>query len=199
MKIILPGGTGQIGTLLARALHNDGHTVVVLSRTPRPTPWRQVSWDSLSLGPWVTELEDADAVINLAGHTVNCRYTPRNRKLIYESRVHSTRVIGTAIARTTHAPRVWLQASTATIYAHRFDAGNNEATGILGGREPHVPETWRFSVEVALAWERATQVLPLPHTRVVLLRSAMTMSPDRGGIFDVLLGLVRVGLGGSVA
>ncbi|HYV35632.1 MAG TPA: DUF1731 domain-containing protein, partial [Gemmataceae bacterium] len=105
-------------------------------------------------------------------------------------------VVGQAIERTKSPPRVWLQASTATIYAHRFDAANDETSGIIGGQEPHVPETWRFSIDVATAWERAAEEANTPHTRKVLLRSAMTMSPDRGGIFDVLLRLVRFGLGG---
>ncbi|HEX4645307.1 MAG TPA: DUF1731 domain-containing protein, partial [Verrucomicrobiae bacterium] len=90
----------------------------------------------------------------------------------------------------------WLQASTATIYAHRYDAPNDEATGILGGSETHAPDTWRFSIEVATAWEQALDKAIVSHTRKVKLRSAMTMSPDPGGVFDVLLGLVRRGLGG---
>jgi NAD dependent epimerase/dehydratase family enzyme len=92
---------------------------------------------------------------------------------------------------------VWLQAGTATIYAHRLDAANDEATGILGGAEPNAPDTWRFSIDVAESWERALNESLVPHTRKVVLRSAMTMSPDRGGVFDVLLGLVRWGLGGK--
>lgn len=93
---------------------------------------------------------------------------------------------------------MWLQASTATIYAHRYDAPNDEATGIIGGSEPDAPETWHFSIDVATTWERAVEEAgALPQTRKVLLRSAMTMSPDPGGIFDVLLRLVRFGLGGK--
>jgi NAD dependent epimerase/dehydratase family enzyme len=88
--------------------------------------------------------------------------------------------------------------STATIYAHRYDAPNDEFTGLLGGHEPGVPDTWRFSIEVAQAWERAaTETAPPPATRLVLMRAAMVMSPDRGGVFDTLLGLVRRGLGGT--
>ncbi len=94
-------------------------------------------------------------------------------------------------------PRVWLQASTATIYAHRFDAANDDETGILGGDEPGVPDTWRFSIDVAKSWEKAANEAVTPHTRKVLMRSAITLSPDRDGIFDVLLSLVRRGLGGT--
>jgi uncharacterized protein (TIGR01777 family) len=197
MKIVIPGGTGQVGTLLARAFVADGHEVVVLSRTSRSAPWRVVAWDAETLSHWAAEIDGADAVINLAGRSVNCRYTARNRRLIKESRVKSTRAVGNAITRAAHPPRVWLQASTATIYAHRYDAPNDEATGLLGGSEPGAPDTWRFSIDVAQSWEQAANDFRLPQTRLVLLRSAMTMSPDPGGVFDVLLRLVRWGLGGA--
>jgi uncharacterized protein (TIGR01777 family) len=197
MKIVLPGGTGQVGTLLARAFVADGHEVVVLSRNPGKTPWRVVGWDASTVGDWAAEIDGADFVINLAGRNVNCRYNAENRRLIKESRINSTRAVGEAIARAVRAPHVWLQASTATIYANRYDAPNDEATGILGGSEESVPDTWGFSIDVAQSWERAANEIYAPRTRKVLLRSAMTMSPDPGGVFDVLLGLVRWGLGGA--
>lgn len=197
MKVILPGGSGQVGTILARAFHGAGHEVVVLSRQPQPAPWRGVAWDAATLGGWASELEGADVVINLAGHSVNCRYTAKNRQRIIESRVESTQIVGQAIAQAAQPPRLWLQSSTATIYEHRYDAPNDEATGILGGAEPDAPDTWRFSIEVAQAWERAVDAFATPQTRKVKLRSAMVMSPDRAGVFDVLLGLVRRGLGGT--
>src|SRR5689334_1858074 len=111
MKIVIPGGTGQVGTVLARAFHNRGDEVVVLSRGPQPAPWRVVKWDAETLGDWTSELEGADVVINLAGRSVNCRYTARNRRLIIDSRVKSTKVVGKAISQTSRPPRVWLQAS----------------------------------------------------------------------------------------
>jgi uncharacterized protein (TIGR01777 family) len=191
MKIVIPGGRGQVGTILSRALRASGHQVVVLSRMG------EVVWDAETLGPWVKELDGADAVINMAGRSVNCRYNEANRKEIIDSRVKSTTVIGQAINTVANPPRVWLQASTATIYAHRFDAPNDEATGILGGSEPNVPDTWRFSIDVATKWEQACNAAETPRTRKVLLRSAITLSPDRGGIFDVLYTLVRRGLGGT--
>jgi uncharacterized protein len=196
VKIVIPGGSGQVGTLLARAFQRDGHDVTVLSRTLGQSPWRVVTWDAATLGDWSREIDGADVVINLAGRNVNCRYTPENRRLIKESRVNSTRVVGEAIANAKRPPRVWLQASTATIYAHRYDAPNDES-GIVGGNEPNAPDTWRFSIDVARSWEGALDGVVLPHTRKVKLRSAMTMSPDRGGVFDTLLRLVRLGLGGA--
>ena len=196
MKIVIPGGAGQVGTILARALHRDGHDVVVLSRQPADRPWRVVCWDGIRIGPWSEEVDGCDVVINLAGRSVNCRYTEAHRREILDSRVASTRVVGEAIARAAIPPRVWLQASTATIYAHRLDAANDEASGLIGGQEPDAPADWHFSIEVARAWERACLDALVPRTRRVLLRSAMTMSPDDGGIFSTLRRLARLGLGG---
>src|SRR2546427_7531178 len=196
MKIVIPGGSGQVGTVIARAFHKRGDEVAVLSRTRRKAPWRTVEWDGETLGEWISELEGADAMINRAGQSVNCRYTPENRKIIIDSRVKSTQIVGDAIAQAWKPPRVWLQASTATIYAHRFDAANDEARGILGGSEPNAPDAWRFSIEVATSWERALNAAPTPLTRKVLMRSAIVMNPDRDSPFDILLRLVRFGLGG---
>lgn len=196
MKVVLPGGTGQVGQILARAFIADGHEVVVLSRKSAELPWRVIGWDGESVGDWASEIDGAEVVINLAGRSVNCRYHDANRRAIMDSRIKSTRAVGAAIARAARPPRVWLQASTATIYAHRFDAPNDEATGLIGGSEPDAPASWRFSVDVARAWEEAALEAIVPRTRKVLLRSTIIMSPDRGGIFDVLLGLVRRGLGG---
>jgi uncharacterized protein (TIGR01777 family) len=114
-----------------------------------------------------------------------------------DSRIKSAEAVGAAIASCVDPPRVWLQSSTATIYSHRYDAPNDEHTGVLGGDEEGVPETWRFSIDVARAWERALEDSDTPRTRKVALRTAIVMSPDRGGAFDTLLGLVRRGLGGT--
>jgi uncharacterized protein (TIGR01777 family) len=199
MKIVIPGGSGQVGTILARAFHHGGHDVAVLSRQPQRSPWRVVAWDGATLGNWQREINGCDVVINLAGRSVNCRYTAANRKEILQSHVLSTRVVGQAIAAATHKPIVWLQASTATIYAHRYDGPNDEYSGILGGNELDAPDTWRFSIDVAQAWERAFEEAVVGGTRKVAVRSAMTLSPDAGGVFDTLLGLVRHGLGGSAS
>lgn len=203
MKIVIPGGTGQVGTILTRSLTKDGHDVVILSRNSaagsaaQPNA-RHVTWDGRTLGDWATQIEDADVVINLAGRSVNCRYNTTNRRAILDSRVLSTRIIGEAIAAARRPPKVWLQASTATIYSHTFDRDQDERNGILGGTEPNAPDTWRFSIDVAKAWEEELEAARTPQTRKVLLRSAMTMSPDPGGVFDTLSRLVRLGLGGPV-
>ncbi len=154
-----------------------------------------MQWDSKTLGAWAAELEGVDAVINLAGQNVNCRYNPANRQLIKASRQDSTWLIGEAIRQAAKPPRIWLQSGTATIYAHRYDAANDEASGILGGHEPGLPDTWRFSIDVAKSWEATVNDAVVPGTRKVILRTAMVMRPDRGGVFDVLLKLVSFGLG----
>ncbi|MFC4056504.1 TIGR01777 family oxidoreductase [Actinomadura syzygii] len=198
MKVVIPGGTGQVGTVLRRALGGAGHEVVVLTRNPRGD--REVRWDGETLGPWADEVIDgSDVVVNLAGRSVSCRYTPANLQEMMDSRVRSAEVVGEAIAGAKRPPRVWLQMSTATIYAHRYDAPNDEVTGVIGGDEEGVPRYWAYSVEIAKAWERAQEKAETPSTRKVALRSAMVMSPDRGGVFDVLLWLARLGLGGPVA
>ena len=187
MKIVIPGGSGQVGTILARHFHHTGHEVVVLSRSTAlaaKAPWRVVPWDAQTRGAWAKELDGADVVVNLAGRSVNCRYTPANRHEIIDSRVQSTQVVGEAIAACARPPRVWLQASTATIYAHCHDAPNDERTGILGGSEPGVSDTWRFSIDVATSWEKALDSAHTPRTRKIAMRSAMTMSSDRGGVFE---------------
>ncbi|MFD4998320.1 TIGR01777 family oxidoreductase [Streptomyces buecherae] len=197
MKIVIPGGTGQVGTILDRALTAAGHEVVVLTR--RPVRERQIGWDGRTLGAWAEAIDGSDVVVNLAGRSVSCRYTAANLRAMMDSRVDSARVVGEAIASASRPPRVWLQMSTATIYAHRFDAPNDEATGALGGTEPRVPGYWAYSVDIARNWEQAQEEADTPHTRKVALRAAMVMSPDRGGVFDVLSWLARLGLGGPVA
>ena len=92
LRIVIPGGSGQVGNLLARHFSREGHEVVVLSRKPKPAPWREVAWDGRTPGDWVRELEGSDVCINLTGRSVNCRYNQANRKEIYDSRIDSTKV-----------------------------------------------------------------------------------------------------------
>ena len=183
-----------------------GDEVVVLSRHPQESlepGVRHVGWDGRTLGAWAAEVDGADAVVNLAGRSVSCRYTDTNLRQMMASRVDSARVMGAAIQAASRPPGTWLQMSTATIYADRSDEpgnpANDEATGVIGGEESHTPLYWEYSVRIARHWEAAQAEADLPSTRRVALRTAMVMSPDRGGVFDVLLGLTRLGLGGPVA
>jgi uncharacterized protein (TIGR01777 family) len=199
LRIIIPGGSGQVGTVLARHFHERGHEVVALARNAPPAPWRVVAWDGRNIGSWTSELENSDVVINLAGRNVNCRYTAANRQAILDSRIKTTTLLGRVISQLAHPPRLWMNASTATIYRHVFDRAMDEETGEIGGNEPDTPATWNFSIAVATGWEKVLFEADTPNTRRLALRSAMVMSPDRGGIFDMLLRLVRFGLGGTAA
>lgn len=196
MRILIPGGSGQVGRILARYFHANGDTVTVLSRTPRPAPWRMIGWDAVTPGAWVAELQQSDVCINLTGRSVNCRYHQQNRRAIYESRIRSTQLLNQVIGSLNRPPRLWINASTATLYRHALDRPMDEQNGELGGNEPAAPGTWNFSIDVAKAWEEAFFTTSTPGTRKIAMRSAITFSPDRGGAFDVLLGLVRRGLGG---
>lgn len=197
-QLILAGGSGFLGKLLARHFIARGWGVMVFTRQPRGkrAGVREVYWDGEHLGKWVRALEGADAVINLAGRSVNCRYHARNRRLMLDSRVNATRVLGEAIARCGRPPRVWLNFSTATIYKHTFGPAWDEAGEI--GATPEAKDA--FSIEVATAWERAFNEAVTPRTRKVVLRSAMVfgLSDDANNVFRVLRRLVRCGLGGRM-
>ncbi len=202
LRIVIPGGSGHVGVLLAYYLQERGHHVTVLTRSPFAASWNTVHWDGEHTGPWTEHLEGADACINLAGRSVNCRYTPKNREAIYHSRVDTTQLLGDVIAGLADPPKVWLNASTATIYRHSPDRPMDEFTGELGGNEMltarrRVPETWNFSIRVAMDWEAAFFAAFTPRTRKVAMRSAIVMSPEPGGPFALLLNLVRFSLGGA--
>ena len=159
-RIVLPGGSGQVGRVLARHFQERGHHVTVLTRLPYAETWQTVHWDGENPGPWTEYLEGADVCINLAGRSVNCRYHHANRTAIYNSRILTTRLLGQVIARLADPPKVWLNASTATIYRHALDRPMDEATGELGGHEligkhRRAPDTWNFSIGVAKDWEAA--------------------------------------------
>jgi len=193
MRIVIPGGTGQLGRVLARWFEHQGHEVTIIGRSVADPALR---WDARTDGPWMDAFDGADAVINLTGRTVNCRYHWANLNEMMRSRIDSTEAVGRAIAAASDPPGVWLQASTATIYAHNLGEPFGEHDGVIGGREPDVPAYWSYSVHIARAWELALGAARTPHTRRVALRTGFMMSPDPGGIFDVLMWMVRRGIGG---
>ncbi len=201
LRIVLPGGSGLLGHLLARRFQERGHHVTVLTRGPYAAPWQTVHWDGNSPGPWVETLDGADICINLAGRSVNCRYNARNRQEIYQSRIRSTQLIGNVIAGLVRPPRLWLNASTATIYRNALDRSMDEASGEIGGYETidgsrPAPETWNFSIQVARDWESALFLARTPHTRKIVLRTSIVFSPSSGSAFAIMSRLVRAGLGG---
>jgi uncharacterized protein len=194
-RIVIPGGSGAVGRVLARHFHEQGDQVTVLSRSPRPAPWRMIAWNGRGLDEWTQEIDGADVVINLAGRSVDCRYTEQNRREIIESRVESTRAVGRAIERATDPPLLWINASTATIYRHALDRAMDEATGKIG-EAAESRSSWQFSVDVAAAWEHAFSEVETPRTRKVATRSAIVMIPGASWL-GKLTGLMRWGLGGT--
>lgn len=218
MKIIIFAANSHLGKALTTHLGKN-HDLTLVTRRPYLSDWPNILWNGKDQGLWTQTLEGADVVINLAGRTVNCRYNKTNRKQILDSRVQSTAAIGQAIGSSKNPPQTWLQMSTATIYSNRFDHPNDESTGLISDqpseREDEGPAEWKFSVHVAKSWEQSAQSSLLraslpesrktespfltnatPGTRLVLLRSAMVMTPVAQGVFDTLLRLVRFGLGG---
>jgi len=210
-RIILAGGSGFLGQLLASYLQPHGWEPVVLTRTPTPkAAFKEIAWDGRTVGDWTQSLEGAEAVINLAGRSVNCRYNAENRRAIMDSRVDSTRVLGEAIADCATPPRAWLNSSTATIYKHTFGPAHDESSTDFATALEAKDE---FSVSVALAWEKAFNEAKLestlqrapgqprawtPTTRKVALRTTLVFGKVEGGVFRILRRLARFGLGGRM-
>ncbi len=197
VKIVIAGGSGQIGNILLREFQSKNYEVYILTRSADKKD-NYLYWDGKTLGPWHKKIDGCDIIINLAGRNVNCRYSDQNLTDMLNSRIDSTKVISEAIAKAKNPPQLWLQMSTATIYAHSYEKPNDEETGIIGGHEPNVPSYWSFSIKIATQWEKTIFESNTPNTRKVALRSSIVMSPDKKGIFDTLLSLTKFGLGGPV-
>lgn len=139
-----------MGAAIRRHLDPARYRITTVTRNPKQPG--DVQWDGKTLGLWTETLDGSDVVINLAGRRVHCRYNEANLKEMMDSRVDSTRVLGTAIRQCGRPPAVWLQASTATIYQHTFGAANDEVTGVLGGDEPGAPRVWNYNIQIAKKW-----------------------------------------------
>jgi uncharacterized protein (TIGR01777 family) len=187
-KIVLAGGSGYIGSVLADFLSNEFDEVVIFSRSSGKlkNKIRVVVWDAKNSGEWVKELEDAEALINLTGKNVNCRYNTKNKKEILDSRLDATNALGLAISKLKNPPRTWIQIASATIYRHAEDHAMDEIAGEIGEG---------FSVAVCKKWEETFWKQNLSVTRKVLLRTSIVLG-NRGGVFPRLLNLVRFGIGG---
>ena len=189
-RIVLAGGSGFLGRALAAELTGAGSEVVILTRSPRRTQTPnllELAWDGVTLGPWLSELDGAYALVNLTGRSVDCRYTEANRREIVASRVNSVRVLGQALARVQQPPAAWVQACSLAIYG---DAGERVC-------EDDAPHGKGFSVEVCEQWERAFDEVVAPSTRKVALRIGLVLGKG-GGALERLAGLARAGLGGTV-
>ena len=195
-KMILAGGRGFLGSLLAKFFTEQGYQVVIFSRNrAKVSAGRIVYWDGETLGDWKAELEGADVLINLSGQTVNCRYTEKNQKILTDSRLLPTRVLAQAVAKCSSPPKIWMNASTATIYQHTFGPAQTESKGTFSNN-PDAKD--KFSVELASGWEQEFKQAHCPETRKILLRAAIVFGNSPGTIYTVLKRLVRLGLGGKM-
>lgn len=187
-KIVLAGGSGYLGSVLAQYFADKVKEVVILSRTHRQSIGhiRFVQWNARTKGNWVNELEDADALINLCGKNVNCRYTAKARTEILRSRLVPTQLLDKALRDLVHPPKVWIQAASATIYRHAEDRQQTEKGGEFGEG---------FSVDVCQAWESAFNEIAMPNTRKVVLRVAIVLG-KKDGVYPRLRNLISFGLGG---
>ena len=175
---VIAGASGFVGRAVAEALTADGWRLRTIGRRAG------IAWSDADA---IRDAVDgADTVLNFAGKSVNCRYTDRNRLEILDSRVRTTTALRAAIAAAERPPRVWLNASTATIYRHEMERPNTESTGTIGTG---------FSVDVATSWERAFFAGTLPGTRRAALRMAIVIGD--GPATRMLLTLARTGLGGT--
>jgi uncharacterized protein (TIGR01777 family) len=187
-RVILAGGSGFIGRSLARHLRHRGYRVVILTRTPqaRDDGVFELAWDGEHTGPWAKSLDGADAVINLAGHTIDCPHTPENLAVITASRVNSVRALAAALPELTEPPRVWVQTSAAGFYGdtanHIRDESSPAGTGPLA--------------DVCRAWEDAFNAVPPPRPRSVVLRIGFVLG-SKGGALPVLSKITKLFLGGA--
>jgi uncharacterized protein len=187
-RVVIAGGSGFIGQSLAKALLVRGYEVTVLTRTPQGhTGYRQVEWDAAHVGEWIQVLNGAEAVVNLAGSSVNCQHTPENIQVILESRVNSVRAIAQSLIHLKNPPRVWVQASAAGFYGDTKDnlCDENSPVGddLLAG--------------VCKLWEDAFNSADAPKTRRAVLRIGFVLGKN-GGALPVLSKLTTWFLGGRV-
>ena len=180
-KVVIAGGTGFIGSYLARRFKETGHTVLIVSREPGYVSWKPID---------LTEaLDDAEIVINLAGKSINCRHTPDNRKAILDSRINPSIWIGNAILACENPPKLWINGSACGIYKSSFDYAMTESETELGDD---------FLAGVVRQWEKVFFGFSLPDTRKVALRTSVVLGKN-GGALQPLVWLSRMGLGGKQA
>lgn len=188
-KIILAGGNGYIGSVLATHFKEMANEVLILARKAKPTVdnIQTLVWDGKTKGSWVEHLNDADLLVNLCGKNVNCRYNEKNKKEIIDSRVLPTTLLNEVINEVENPPKLWINITSATIYRHAEDKEQDELNGEIGQG---------FSIEVCKIWEETFFKPSTLKTRKVALRMSIVMGKTDGA-FPRLLNLVKLGIGGK--
>lgn len=185
--ITIAGGSGFLGQVLENHFSKKGYTIYILTRSPQRN--NELYWNAKDIGNWTEVLEQTDILINLTGKSVDCRYTDKNKALIYDSRIDSTHLLGLAINLCNQPPSIWINSSTATIYKHSTDKRMTEDNGDIGND---------FSMNIAKSWEKTFYSITNPKTRKIALRTSIVLGKN-GGAIKPLKNLVRLGLGGKQA
>jgi uncharacterized protein (TIGR01777 family) len=187
-KIILAGGNGYLGKVLAQHYSTLANEVIIFTRHPKADAGniKTVYWNGANIGEWAQHLEDSDILINLTGKSVNCRYTEENMAEIFSSRLKATWILGEALKQTKNPPPVWMNAASATIYRHAEDRPQDEFTGETGEG---------FSIEVCKKWEAAFNEQMIPGIRKIALRITVVLGKN-GGVMSYYTNLAKFGLGG---
>jgi uncharacterized protein len=188
-KIVIAGGTGFLGTSLANHYSKQDTQVIILTRGKSKIKGgiQYESWDGKTIGSWIKVLDNSDVVINLNGKSVDCRYTKKNKSLIYSTRLESTNILGQAILQCNNPPKLWINSASATIYRHSVDKEMDEYNGEIGEG---------FSVDVCQKWEAAFNQFELNKTRKIILRTGIVLGKS-GGPMKPLKMLAKLGFGGK--
>lgn len=188
-KLIIVAGTGFLGEVLVNHFKNKFEEIIILTRNNAETKdgIRYVKWNAKTFTGWEKELENTDLLINLAGKSVDCRYTEANKKEILDSRIESTRILNLAVLNCKNPPKHWMNPSTSTIYRHSLDKQMDEIDGEIGDD---------FSMNVAKSWEKTFFETKTPNTKKTALRTSIVLGKN-GGAFLPLKNLTRLGFGGK--
>nr|WP_315255115.1 TIGR01777 family oxidoreductase [uncultured Flavobacterium sp.] len=188
-KLIIAAGTGFLGQVLTSHFRNKFEEIVILTRGESKTNGniKYVNWDAKTFSGWEAELENATVLINLAGKSVDCRYTEKNKKEILLSRIQSTKILNQAVLNCANPPKHWLNSSTSTIYRFSLDKQMDEVDGEIGND---------FSINVALSWEKSFFKTETPNTLKTALRTSIVLGKN-GGAFIPLKTLAKIGFGGK--
>lgn len=188
-KLIITAGTGFLGQVLAHHFKDKFEEIIILTRGKSEVKdgINYVNWNAKTVDGWEKELENADVLINLAGKSVDCRYSEENKKEILASRIDSTKILNLAVLNCKNPPKHWLNSSTSTIYRHSLDKQMDEIDGEIGDD---------FSMNVAKAWEKAFFETETPNTKKTALRTSIVLGKN-GGAFLPLKNLTKLGFGGK--
>jgi uncharacterized protein (TIGR01777 family) len=177
--IIVAGGSGFIGGELRRLLSDKGYEVVCLTRGKdrarmlENQGFQAALWDGCSLTGWENELEEADAVINLAGENIGSgRWTAQKKNKILDSRVNAGKILVEAIRKVKHKPGVLVQASAVGFYGDRGDESLDEESGPGGG----------FLADVVKQWEDSSSAVEELGVRRVVCRFGLVLGKDGGAL-----------------